>query len=483
MALDRREASFLTVAPNVAGVTSPDPTIAQVSFRKHMVVAQILASLQRGFRAAASIRTAIISPIPLRLGLGIHLKILHFADSHVGVELYGRPDPATGLNTRLIDFSRALDRIADAATGEKVDLVVFAGDAYRSREPNPTHQREFASRILRISQSGIPVYMLAGNHDMSTAAGRATSVDIFETLEVPNVTICREPAINTISTRSGPIQVVGVPWFSRHRILSREEGRKLDSKELDGRFVEAIMQFIASAVGELKPGLPAILVSHLTALGARYGSERSITVGDDPIVPVSGLALPRFSYVALGHIHRHQSLNDDPPVVYSGSIERVDFGEESEEKGYVLASIEDVGTTWEFRSLPARDFVTVEVEVKPASKRSKGIGQLTPTDQVLEAIRARDIGDAVVRVRLRLDAESERQIDYQAIRRSLSGCFYNAGVSRQLVGDDRIAVSAAGLEDLTPVEALDLYLRSRSTPRLHRQALLERARLLLGDAG
>ena len=401
----------------------------------------------------------------------------------MGVELYGRPDPATGLNTRLIDFGRALDRVADAAINEKADLVVFAGDAYRSREPNPTHQREFARRILRISRSGIPVYMLAGNHDMSTAAGRATSVDIFETLRVPNVSICREPAVRTISTRSGPIQVVGVPWFSRNRLLSREEGRKLEAKELDERIAEAITQFVASAADRLDPGAPAILVSHLTALGARYGSERSITVGDDPIVPISSLALPRFSYVALGHIHRHQSVNDHPAVVYAGSIERVDFGEESEEKGYVLAEIEDGASSWEFRPLPARKFVTVRVEIKPASTRPTVVDQLTPTDQVLEAIRDSDIDDAVVRVQLRLDAESERQVDYQAIRRSLSGCFYNAGVSRQLVGDERIAVSAAGLEDLTPVDALDLYLRSRSTPSRHRQALLQRARQLIGEAG
>lgn len=417
------------------------------------------------------------------MGFGNHLKVLHFADSHVGVELYGRPDPASGLNTRLIDFGRALDQIADAAVDEEVDLVVFAGDAYRSREPNPTHQREFARRILRISRSGIPVYLLAGNHDMSTAAGRATSVDIFETLEVPNVSICREPSTKTITTRSGPIQVVGAPWFSRQRLISREEGRKLDPRELDQRIVEAITGFVASAANRLEPGLPAILVSHLTALGARYGSERSITVGDDPIIPISSLALPRFSYVALGHIHRHQSVNDDPPVVYSGSIERVDFGEESEEKGYVLAEIGDGGTGWEFRPLPARKFVTVRAEIKPASKRTKAGDQLTPTDQVLEAVRAKDIDDAVVRVQLRLDAEAERQIDYQAIRRTLSGCFYNAGVSRQLMGDDRVAVAGASLEDLTPVDALDMYLRSRSTPSRHRQALLERAKQLLGEAG
>ena len=335
-----------------------------------------------------------------------------------------------------------------------------------------------------MSQSGIPVYLLAGNHDMSTAAGRATSVDIFETLRVPNVSICREPAVRTISTRSGPIQVVGVPWFSRNRLLSREEGRKLEAKELDERIVEAITQFVASAAERLDPGAPAILVSHLTALGARYGSERSITVGDDPIVPISSLALPRFSYVALGHIHRHQSVNDHPPVVYAGSVERVDFGEESEEKGYVLAEIEDGASSWEFHPLPARKFVTVRVEIKPASTRPKTWLTNSPqADQVLEAIRDSDIDDAVVRVQLRLDAESERQIDYQAIRRSLSGCFYNAGVSRQLVGDERIAVSAAGLEDLTPVDALDLYLRSRSTPSRHRQELLQRARQLVGEVG
>ncbi len=411
------------------------------------------------------------------------MKVLHFADSHVGVELYGRPDPVTGLNTRLIDFGRALDLVADAAISEKVDLVVFAGDAYRSREPNPTHQREFARRILRISRSGIPVYMLAGNHDMSTAAGRATSVDIFETLEVRGVTICREPATETISTRSGLIQVVGVPWTSRQRLLSREEGRKLDPRALDQRIVDAITGYVASVAEGLDAGVPAILVSHLTALGARYGSERSITVGDDPIVPISSLALPRFDYVALGHIHRHQSVNDDPPVVYAGSIERVDFGEESEEKGYVLAEIEAGGTYWEFRQLPARKFVTVRVEVKPASKRSTVGGQITPTDQVLEAIRASEIDDAVVRVQLRLDAEVERQVDYQAIRRALAGCFYNAGVSRQLMGDERIAVSAAGLENLTPVQALELYLRSRSTPAGHRLALLHRARQLQGEEG
>ncbi len=407
------------------------------------------------------------------------MKILHFADSHLGVEIFGRPDPATGLSTRLLDFTRALDLIADVALNERVDLVVFAGDAYRSREPNPTHQREFARRILRITQGGIPVYLLAGNHDISTAAGRATSVDIFETLQVPNVTVGREPRLDVVQTRSGPVQVVGVPWISRQRLFTREDLRRLSSDEQDQFIVDRITQFVGDAAQQLKPDAPAVLVAHLTTLGARFGSERSITIGNDPVVPISALALRQFSYVALGHIHRHQSMGEDPPVVYAGSIERVDFGEAGEEKGYVMVEITDGRTDWRFRPLPGRSFITIEVKIEESRKSAVTDD---PTSQVLAAISRQDIHGAVVRVQLELSPAAELQLDYQAIRRALAVAHYNAGVHRRLTGDPRVRIGATNVEELTPLEALDLYLRSRNTPEAHKSALLERARQLLGEA-
>jgi len=65
------------------------------------------------------------------------VKVLHFADLHLGVENYGRPDAATGLHTRLLDFMRSFDELVDYALAEPVDLVLFAGDAYKNRDPNP----------------------------------------------------------------------------------------------------------------------------------------------------------------------------------------------------------------------------------------------------------------------------------------------------------------------------------------------------------
>src|SRR5436309_15625057 len=115
------------------------------------------------------------------------MKIVHTADLHIGLEAHGPTNPHTGLPHRLEDFLIALDQIVDAAIAERADLVIMAGDIYKGRDPTPTHQREFARRVLRLSQSGIPLFLLAGNHDLPNAVNRATSIDIFSDLAIEGV--------------------------------------------------------------------------------------------------------------------------------------------------------------------------------------------------------------------------------------------------------------------------------------------------------
>ena len=97
------------------------------------------------------------------------MKLLHFADAHIDMANYGRHDPETGLPLRVLDFLKSLDTIVDAAISEKVDLVIFAGDAYKDRSPAPTFQREWGKRIMRLSHAKIPTLLLVGNHDLSPA--------------------------------------------------------------------------------------------------------------------------------------------------------------------------------------------------------------------------------------------------------------------------------------------------------------------------
>ena len=149
------------------------------------------------------------------------MKIIHFADLHLGVENYGDINPASGLSTRLEDFLAALDQLVDYALENRADLVLFCGDTYKSREPSQTQQREFARRINRLTTGGIPIFLLAGNHDMSNAIGRATAIEIFDTLAIKKVYVSNRPDIYHIPTSSGTIQIVSLPWLRRSALLSK----------------------------------------------------------------------------------------------------------------------------------------------------------------------------------------------------------------------------------------------------------------------
>ena len=65
------------------------------------------------------------------------IKVLHFADAHIDIITGGKRDPKSGFSYRTLDFLNALDRIVDSAIDEKVDMVIFAGDAYKDRNPVP----------------------------------------------------------------------------------------------------------------------------------------------------------------------------------------------------------------------------------------------------------------------------------------------------------------------------------------------------------
>ena len=93
-----------------------------------------------------------------------------------------------------------------------------------------------------------------------------------------------------------------------------------------GYLVELVDNWLSSAVD---PALPVVLAAHASVEGAVYGGERSVMLGGDLVLPGSLVRDPRLDYVALGHIHKAQDLNPRaaPPVIYPGSIERVNWGE------------------------------------------------------------------------------------------------------------------------------------------------------------
>ena len=409
------------------------------------------------------------------------MKILHFSDVHIGVENYGSVDPETGLSTRLTDFLRTYDEVVSYALETPVDLVLFCGDAYKSRDPSQTHQREFARRVARISSVGIPVFLVAGNHDMPHVIGRATALEIFQTLDVANVQIADSIGTHLVETAAGPVQVVAVPWIRRSGFLARDDARGLTPDQINEALQERLARMVRSEAEKLDPAVPAVLAGHLTVSGAMTSSEQSMMLGRDHVLLRSDVALPQLDYVALGHIHRHQVLGRDPHVVYSGSLERIDFGEEKDEKGFCVVELDLARPAgerlqgFEFQEVGARAFKTVAVDVKP--------NDLDPTATVIRAIAEQDIQDSIVRVQISVPGELEGHLRDGEIRSALAGAHFVASVSREVLSEARSRLGGTYSKGLDPTKALEAYLESRSVPKDRAEALMRYAGTLMEELG
>jgi DNA repair protein SbcD/Mre11 len=405
------------------------------------------------------------------------LRIAHLADTHIGMENYGRINPETGLNQRLHDFLRSLDQAIDGAIAAEVDLAVFAGDIYKTRDPTPTHQREFALRIQRLASAGIKTVIVAGNHDIPMSAGRATSIDIFRALEVPSVSVARTLGTHLVETRAGPIQVIAFPWAIRSMVLAQPEYKNHTIAELNQAMIDLTRDKLRLEAEKLDPRLPAIIVGHAHLFGAKVGAERLLTMGNDPMYDLQTFDLPGIDFVALGHIHKHQALSYAPPqVVYAGSIDRVDFGEQHEEKGWVYIEIPEKGRAeWDFHKVSARPFLTIEAKVESDNA----------TEDVVRAVarEAAHLDNAIVRVRIDVPPERVGELRDEDIRAQLKGAYYVAPFERTSRQRPRSRWGAAGaaIQRAGPIEALALYLEHQKVDPERRTVLLRFAHSLMGE--
>ena len=406
------------------------------------------------------------------------MKLLHFSDLHIGVENYGRIDPDTGLSTRLLDFLASLDEVVDYALTQDVDMVLFAGDAYKGRDPSQTHQRELALRLQRLSSAGIPVFLLVGNHDLPHAVARATAIEIFNTLQVPNLIVGDQLRTYRVQTPKGPLQVIALPWPRRTTLLTREESRGLSiediTKEIERRLTEGVHREIEA----LDPTLPAALTGHLTIAGATNSSEQSMMLGRDHILFPSAVHFPTLDYVALGHIHKHQVLANNPTVAYSGSLQRVDFSEENDTKGFCVVDLDPSAPQgqrlkdFQFHPVKARSFLTIDVKV-PSDDQD-------PTATVVHAIKRHHVSEAIVRLNIHLPDEAlSGALRDEAVREALEGAHYIAAINKQVEGQRRTRIPADLAEGLSPIDALRRYLTSRNTESQHMERLLHCAQELM----
>jgi exonuclease SbcD len=346
------------------------------------------------------------------------VKMLHFADAHIDMALHGKRDPESGLPLRVMDFLKALDMIVDTAVNDQVDLVLFAGDAYKDRTPAPTFQREWGKRMKRLSDAHIPTLLLVGNHDVSPALGRANAMQEYETLQIPYLKVINRPCLlGSDQLFDLPMQILALPWVSRSGMMAALEISGLEPNKVYEAIEMRLHELVQTWLLAIDPELPTIMTAHASVQGAVYGGERSVMLGKDLVLPGGLVRDPRLDYVALGHIHKAQNLNENrhPPVIYPGSIERVDFGEVADEKYFVIAEIEKGQTKVNWCPLNGRKFIDRSVVIESADSFQHDVIAVLPSPD--------EMAEAIVRISISYEREWEDFFDEVFLRNYAASAF------------------------------------------------------------
>jgi len=428
-------------------------------------------------------------------------RVMHTADLHLESGYsHGNVDKEGGLNSRFTDFADTWLQVCGRAVHEGVDLLVFAGDLARTREPSPTALRAFAAGLRLATDALIPALIVLGNHDTAASPGRASALDIFHdpsrgvyvsgrpellTLRPKDpddgrLLLCEATPSRIASDRGAPL-IATLPAVPRS-FAAAQDADGLSRDELDARIARGLMEtarglYAQAAVAdrqELREGLtrgPRILVAHHTVSGAATSTEQATTFFGEPVLPLADLKEIGFDAIMLGHIHRRQALGTTgTPTVYCGSPERVDFGEAGEEKTVAL---------WAFERHPAAPFGPVSVEYIPTQARpfitirlqDDPVFDGAPTIPAPEL--AQDFTGAVVRLIYKGEADHAARIDRAGIVRQLAG--YGAV---KVVGPEVELVRPALIRDAAladaagPLEALTRYLDGKLIEGPDREKLL-----------
>ncbi|MDH5507975.1 MAG: hypothetical protein OEZ02_12210, partial [Anaerolineae bacterium] len=305
--------------------------------------------------------------------------------------------------------------------------------------------------------------------------GRAHALEEFSTLEVPHVHVADKPRMYTPDDLGGvPIQVLALPWIARSGMMAYLDIQVSDPAEIYTQLEEKISGLVEGWLEDVDPDIPVVLTAHASVQGASFGGERTVMLGGDLVLSGSLVKDKRLDYVALGHIHKPQDLNDGghPPVIYPGSIERVDFGEAKDEKFYIIVDVAKGKSTVVWHELKGiRKFID---RYKKIDSDKDVTGQLRKTLPAGEAMQ-----DAIVRLVLEYPREWEPLIDEAALRELTAGTFEFHLVKRPQMETRILIPEDQAVGSLTPKELLQIFWKSMHTEEDERKTLLDLAQEII----
>lgn len=317
-------------------------------------------------------------------------EIVVVGDVHEGINFGYGIDVETGISARAMDIHGNFARTARYAVDKKAGLFVVVGDLFDRCHVAPVF-REMVRRdiISPLVESGIPVWIIAGNHDQPRMFKRGTSLDDFKGF--PDVKVFRKPAVESIEIDGRRIGCVLVPYLHPDQIAEMVAEKKGDDIPREQRFVQGqrmLKEFIRRKMEKVE-GERKLLFAHYYMEGAKIRESYHPEVLPGEFSFTRDMIPDGADLAVFGHIHLHQRMAlPRGEAVYTGSVERIDWGERRDEKGFlVLEPFGGNGVDWRFEALPAREMLEIKSDVSGSSEPTKDILQTIPEDVAGKLVR------------------------------------------------------------------------------------------------
>ncbi|MHA1944512.1 MAG: metallophosphoesterase family protein [Candidatus Hodarchaeales archaeon] len=343
-------------------------------------------------------------------------KILIVADVHIGKRYAYRVDLKTGISHRTLDFINAFARVVNYAIKNQVDIFVIAGDLYDRITIGPTLLRYVREKVWKpLIKAEIPIVCIGGNHDSPQIFQKGSPLG--EISLIPNSKVTRIPEtvkIKSLHTNE-EIGFVLLPYMTAAQItnfVEKQLNKKIEKERQLNASQEFMKEFLANEINELETK-KKIVVGHF------FFQDSKINVIPYPnqlphefFFKKDMLSIDDIDLAVFGHVHTKQVLLDGK-VVVPGSLERVDFGEIKEEKGFYIYDTDSKNL--EFISNNPRELIRHYIEIPLVDD---------PTGYLIDKIPAK-IEDAIVRFIIKSTPEIRKLIERdRRIREKLKVAFH-----------------------------------------------------------
>ena len=382
------------------------------------------------------------------------MRFFHLADLHIGFPL------KNGENN--FNFQNTLDFVIEKAKEYKVDLVVIAGDVFHKRDPEVRDEKLFARFVNALAESNIEILIVTGNHEGAPFRERSIHLDLYNELPLKFIHISKMPEVITIKG----VNFITLPYPFKTNILSKEEYRDKSEDEVLNILNRTLLSLVDELISEVNGG-KNILVAHMPVSEGVIGFEQYINFSKELPLSIEELDRSNIIYYALGHLHKNQILKSrkyEHTFAYPGSLDRLDFGEENDPKGFFFVEVEDSLKAIEFIENPfARKFYTIQIE----------------NDSSFDNINFEKIKDSIVRVVVKGNLEDEGKL-----RTLIDKLKNSAYVFTQVIDErDTGTVVLSSVSEVDPMRAIEEYLDKSKDARLKklRERILEEARNILGE--